>query len=390
MTETPKADIMSPDSGDLFNAILNLDDPWWPSTHEGAADKYTVLKHEEADAVMRVLSAYQDGRLLDLTKSPAFEAMTRMADRLEAQAGDPDVAQDISAIRDLADTAKIGVLPSLQKRIEQWLTACLGEECWNDLDDRTIRFLEEAVELAQALGIPESAAHRVVDYVYVREIGEVPQEIAGAFLTLANVATSNSFDMTELAEEELARVWGKIDKVRAKQATKPDLLNEPADSPSGDPKALTDAQRQQLRDAMFRMDHSCGLMTPDDYARMEGAGLEWLEALVQSGIVQMSGVPQDQSEAYKTGVRAAMGVLTSHMAIPGNQHLQDSLAAARGSIGQLINPTAQAPAPAPVTDAQDGPRRATYDPQYSQQPVPEGTDANIEKMLRENGSDQGQ
>jgi hypothetical protein len=393
MTDQPKADIMGPDSGDLFNAIMNLDDPWWPASEEGASDKYTVVTHEEANEVVRVLSAYQDGRLLDLAKSPAFEAMARMADRLEAQAGDPEVARDIKAIRELADTAKIGVMPSLQKRIAQWITACLGEECWDDMDDRTIRFLEEAVELAQALGIPEAAAHRVVSYVYDREIGEPPQEIAGVFLTLANVATCHNFDMTELAEKELARVWGKIDKVRAKQAGKPDLLKgEPVD-----PDMLSDAQRAALGDAVFRIDHSCGLMTPEDYARMEDAGREWLQALVQSGLVEMTGTTMQGSAAYKAGLQAAADIIGTHLTIPGNAHLEASLRAARGSILSLKSSSSPAPAATPegfVADATSelyaGPRRAAFDPVHSQQPAPAETDANIDRMLKEHGFDQDQ
>lgn len=397
MTDQPKADIMGPDSGDLFNAIMNLDDPWWPASEEGASDKYTVVTHEEANEVVRVLSAYQDGRLLDLTKSPAFEAMTRLADRLEAQAGDPEVARDIAAIRDLADTAKIGAMPSLQKRIAQWITACLGEECWDDMDDRTIRFLEEAVELAQALGISEAAAHRVVNYVYDREIGEPPQEIAGAFLTLANVATCHNFDMTELAEKELARVWTKIDKVRAKQAGKPDLLRGDGPAPSCDPWALTDAQRLQLREAIFKIDHSCGLMTPEDYERMEDAGIEWLQALVQSGLVEMTGVPREQSDAYKAGLQAAADIIGTHLTIPGNAHLEASLRAARGSILSLKSSNSPAPAATPegfVADAPSelhaGPKRAAFDPVHSQHLVPAETDANIDRMLKEHGTSQDQ
>lgn len=110
---------------------------------------------------------------------------------------------------------------SFQARVEPWMLACFGAEVAGDREERNHRFLEEALELVQAAGCTADAARALVAYVYGRPVGELGQEIGGVMVTLAALALANGRDMHVDGEEELLRVWGKIDVIRAKQAAKP-------------------------------------------------------------------------------------------------------------------------------------------------------------------------
>ena len=110
---------------------------------------------------------------------------------------------------------------SFQDRVHAWVSECFGEKSAYDRTERTHRFLEESIELAQALGCTEAEVMQLVRYVYSRPAGEVAQEIGGAMVTLAALCAANSCSMGACGEQELARVLTRIDEIRAKQARKP-------------------------------------------------------------------------------------------------------------------------------------------------------------------------
>ena len=108
-----------------------------------------------------------------------------------------------------------------QQRVQPWMMSCFGPEISADRIKRNHRFIEEALELVQATGCTKSEAHQLVDYVYSRPVGEPPQEVGGVMVTLAALCLANGYDMHEAGETELARIWTKVEKIRAKQAAKP-------------------------------------------------------------------------------------------------------------------------------------------------------------------------
>lgn len=110
---------------------------------------------------------------------------------------------------------------SFQNRVQPWMMACFGEKIAGDREERNHRFLEEALELVQSTGCTAHEAHQLVDYVYGRPIGEPHQEVGGVMVTLAALCLANALDMHEAGETELARVWTKVEAIRAKQAAKP-------------------------------------------------------------------------------------------------------------------------------------------------------------------------
>jgi hypothetical protein len=125
----------------------------------------------------------------------------------EGQGGEPWVPETVQA--------------AFQNRVAPWMDACFGPEISADKLERNDRFIEEALELVQASGYPKERALALVDYVYGREQGEINQEVGGVMVTLAAHCLAHGVDMHDAGETELARIWTKVDVIRAKQAAKP-------------------------------------------------------------------------------------------------------------------------------------------------------------------------
>src|SRR5262245_13084562 len=113
---------------------------------------------------------------------------------------------------------------TFQRRVENWLVACFGVQTPAiSKSERSHRFVEEALELAQAAGVSKSETLQLVDYVFSRRIGQVSQEVGGVLTTLAAFCYAHGLSMRECGEAELESIWDKIDQIRAKHATKPEL-----------------------------------------------------------------------------------------------------------------------------------------------------------------------
>jgi hypothetical protein len=115
----------------------------------------------------------------------------------------------------------IDKLPTYQERVEEWLEACLPETARRDRLERTFRFLEEALELAQANGCSRQDAEKLVNYVFGRPHGRPEEEVGGVMVTLASLCSAVAIDMNEAGDGELKRNWSRIDDIRRKQAAKP-------------------------------------------------------------------------------------------------------------------------------------------------------------------------
>lgn len=112
-------------------------------------------------------------------------------------------------------------LASFQSRVAQWLCACFAPHAALDRAERTHRFLEEALELAQANGCSRDDALALVTYVYDRPVGRPEDEVGGVMVTLAGLCAASDIDMGESGERELERNWDRIDAIRLKQQLKP-------------------------------------------------------------------------------------------------------------------------------------------------------------------------
>jgi hypothetical protein len=113
-------------------------------------------------------------------------------------------------------------MSTYQSRVQTWILDCFGPEIARNLTERNYRFLEEALELVQALGCERDAAHRLVDYVFNREAGRPGQEVGGVLVTLAALCSASAIDMDAAGEIELRRVRHPetMAKIRAKHNAK--------------------------------------------------------------------------------------------------------------------------------------------------------------------------
>lgn len=123
---------------------------------------------------------------------------------------------------DAADAAADTLVDAqFQRRVNDWAVTCFGPDVVADKVERNHRFLEESLELVQSLGCTRAEALELVDYVYGRPKGDPHQEVGGVVITLAALCNASGIDIATEGETELARIWGKIEQIRRKQATKP-------------------------------------------------------------------------------------------------------------------------------------------------------------------------
>lgn len=108
-----------------------------------------------------------------------------------------------------------------QLRVVDWMMETFSQEVCRNTTERNHRFLEESLELVQAMGCTVNEAHMLVDYVFGRPVGEPEQEVGGAMVTLAALCAAADFSMASCGDTELVRCWKNIERIRAKQAGKP-------------------------------------------------------------------------------------------------------------------------------------------------------------------------
>lgn len=125
------------------------------------------------------------------------------------------------AMRGLNIENCVDVVDHFQSRVEPWMDACFGREISMDRQERDDRLLEEVLELLQSADYPRDRINALIDYVYSRPKGEPHQETGGVMVTLAARCLAYGLDMHKAADDELARIWTKVDAIRAKQAAKP-------------------------------------------------------------------------------------------------------------------------------------------------------------------------
>lgn len=109
-----------------------------------------------------------------------------------------------------------------QDRIAAWVRGTFGEEHAANAPERSIRTVEEALELAQACGVDVETLHRLVAYVFSRPVGTVEQEVAGCMVTLYATASAAGVDADAAFEVELARIHRPeiVERCRRRQSEK--------------------------------------------------------------------------------------------------------------------------------------------------------------------------
>jgi len=83
--------------------------------------------------------------------------------------------------------SQAGFFSTFQSRCWNWVASAFPKAIYNNLEERTLRFTEEALELVQAAGLSKERVLSVVEHVYAKEPGEVHQELGGSMVTFLNI-----------------------------------------------------------------------------------------------------------------------------------------------------------------------------------------------------------
>lgn len=98
---------------------------------------------------------------------------------------------------------------SRQHIIVKWGKRCFGKDQMADRLYRGLRFIEEALELCQALGLSKEKVLAVVEHVYSRPVGKVEQELGGVGVTWMTVAEACGVNAMACLDKEIYRVLQK-------------------------------------------------------------------------------------------------------------------------------------------------------------------------------------
>lgn len=215
-------------------------------TDETMARTSNTLADDKADLLLRNVAEF----MADLPDGPTRYYLTHMkseVERLRRESGLKDAlidamtdcigpedgqtfeerAEELIVTEVAHQNAKANeneTLPaaSFQDRVLLWMRNCFVRSDAMDPVHRSFRFTEEALEFAQATGCSQDDAHRLVDYVYNRPVGEASQEGGGVMVTLAALLTSLGLNLNECGEGELERCIENTDRIRAKDLAKPE------------------------------------------------------------------------------------------------------------------------------------------------------------------------
>lgn len=93
-----------------------------------------------------------------------------------------------------------------QSEAATWAERVFGDAVANNLKERALRIVEEAIELAQVEGVGRDVVLKVVDRVYSRPIGIANQEVGGIGVTLIVYCHAKGLDADACEDAELSRV----------------------------------------------------------------------------------------------------------------------------------------------------------------------------------------
>lgn len=96
-----------------------------------------------------------------------------------------------------------------QKVVVEWGRRAFGADHMADKIVRAARFMEEAAELVQAIGLPKDHAQRAFDHAYSRPAGNVNQEAGGVAVTLMALCDTVGLSAEQCEITEINRCLSK-------------------------------------------------------------------------------------------------------------------------------------------------------------------------------------
>lgn len=92
-----------------------------------------------------------------------------------------------------------------QKDVLDWVRNTFGQKFINDRE-RALRFIEESIELVQAIGLSKPDIIAVMRHVYGRPEGQYPNEMGGVMITLEALAEHLGVDLDYQNDLEWKRI----------------------------------------------------------------------------------------------------------------------------------------------------------------------------------------
>lgn len=125
-----------------------------------------------------------------------------------------------------------------QQSVLDWAVRSFGEIARNR-DERAARLAEEAIEIAQAEGVPLEVIVRIATRVYSRPAGELWQELGGLGITALAFAENAGLSLGGCTDREWQRVNSKSPewwaKKHAEKVTAGTANLSPCSAPSEQP-----------------------------------------------------------------------------------------------------------------------------------------------------------
>ena len=120
----------------------------------------------------------------------------------------------------------------LSRLAHQWCTRVFGANHAVDLPTRSLRTVEEAIELCQALDVPEGKVRDIIRMVYSRPAGRPYQELGGVLMTAVILCEAMDLNHEVVLESELSRVLSKsVEHFARRNADKPVASDEKTMAP---------------------------------------------------------------------------------------------------------------------------------------------------------------
>ena len=115
-------------------------------------------------------------------------------------------------------------LDTLTPGMAIWVIRTFGEGAQKSRRERAFRFVEEALELAQACGLSHGDVANVGDYVYSRPMGNLSQEVGGVMLTLGPLAENLNISLWDAAMNAFVDCTKSAEQIKKKHWSKPPAI----------------------------------------------------------------------------------------------------------------------------------------------------------------------
>lgn len=124
------------------------------------------------------------------------------------------------------------MMHDVQTEVAFWMSDTFTPDVINNRQVRALRFLEEALELTQALDLSPHDATRILAHVYSRpKERQVAKGVGGVIITLAALCNSVDVQMDGAYSADLIRCWQDKDAIAARQAGKIFPTDQPPKEP---------------------------------------------------------------------------------------------------------------------------------------------------------------